>query len=161
MKRIIASLLLLACFGWAGAQTLNVVTGDVTYAFTCDQTDDMEFTGTQSVTICNREFLLEDINQMAVVDEEIDDNTVNVSYSGTTAKIVVAGNIAQYINAEVSGAHVKIIADELLPDHAVHAEEGVEQEEQRDVHARPAHHRQEERVAALAHGLEEVDVNEA
>ena len=125
MKRIIASLLLLACFGWTGAQTLNVVTGDVTYAFTCDQTDDMEFTGTQSVTICNREFFVEEISQMAVVDEEVGDNTVSISYSGATAKVVVAGNIAQYINAEVHGAHVSIIADELLPDEVTYTLQGI------------------------------------
>ena len=125
MKRIIASLLLLACFGWAGAQTLNVVTGDVTYAFTCDQTDDMEFTGTQSVTICDREFLINDIAQMFTTDDGKDDNTISVSYEGSTAKVVVAGNIAQYINAEVRGAHVSIIADELLPDEVTYTLQGM------------------------------------
>ena len=125
MKRIFASLLLLACFGWVGAQTLNVVAGDVTYAFSSDQTDDMMFTGTQSVTICDREFLINDITQMFTTNDEVDDNTISVSYEGPKAKVVVAGNIAQYINAEVCGAHISIIADELLPDEVTYTLQGV------------------------------------
>ena len=124
MNRLFATLLLLASLSVASAQTLNVQTGDVTYAFATEATGDMYFTGSQSVTICDREFLVDDITQMTVTDDEVVDNTISVSWNGSTAKVVVAGNIAQYVTTEVNGGHVKILADELLDEEVTYTLSG-------------------------------------
>ncbi len=124
MKKAIWILCLLVSVTVASAQTLNVEVGDVTYAFPDDQTGEMTYTGTQWLTICDCEFAIDDITRIVVSDDVVEDNTISVSYSGTTAKVIVAGNIAQYITAEVNGAHVKILADELLPDEVTYTLEG-------------------------------------
>jgi uncharacterized membrane protein YphA (DoxX/SURF4 family) len=41
-------------------------------------------------------------------ESSVKDNTVNITYNGDGALVFVAGNIAQYITASVSGAHVTI-----------------------------------------------------
>ena len=54
-------------------------------------------------------FTLTDISSMTVdTRTTIQDNTVTVRYDGTVAEVVVAGNVAQYVEPTVSGAHVKL-----------------------------------------------------
>ena len=92
----------------AGAQTLNVKVGDVTYQFPSSQTGDMVFNDGSSLTILGKTFLLSDVSSMTVDNTEVTDSRVNVTYNGNTASVTVAGNIAQYITPTISGAHVSI-----------------------------------------------------
>ncbi len=92
----------------AGAQTLNVQVGDVTYQFPAAQTGDMTYSNGTTLTIMGKEFAISDITGMVVDKSEVTDNQVTVSYNGTTAKVTVAGNVAQYLTPVVSGAHVSI-----------------------------------------------------
>ena len=90
------------------AQTLNVVQGDVTYAFPASQCGDMNYANATTCTIINKVFTLSEVDNMFIDNSPVTDNTVEVTYSGTSAKVRVAGNIAQFITPTVSGAHVNI-----------------------------------------------------
>lgn len=116
MKQVIIAILTLASFCNARAQMLNVETADgVTYKFPAAQTGDMTYNATgDSVTIMNKRLAVSDITAMKVDDSSMSDDSVSVVYDGASAKIYVAGNIAQYLTPAVSGAHVNIAADETL-----------------------------------------------
>ncbi len=108
MKKAITTILTLAAAVCAGAQTLNVTTGSVTYQFPAAQAGDMAYSGGTTVTIMGKEFATSDITAMTVDDASVTDNTVGVVYNGTSAQVTVAGNIARYVTTTVSGAHVAI-----------------------------------------------------
>ena len=108
--RIIALLCIMHCALCINisAQTLNVKVGNVTYQFPAAQTGDMTYNDGTSLTIMGKTFTLSDIDAMTVDDSEVEDNMVNVVYDGTTANIMIAGNVAQYVEATASDAHVSI-----------------------------------------------------
>lgn len=108
MKRIFLIITALMLTMAAGAQTLNVNVGNVTYKFPSSQTGDMTFSNGATLTILNKVFSVDEIDGMTVDNTSVTDNTVNVSYSGTTATVVVAGNVAQYLTITQDGAHVSI-----------------------------------------------------
>ena len=90
------------------AQTLNVQVGNVIYQFPAAQTGDMTYSEGTTLTIMGKTFTLADISSMTVDDSEVTDNLVAVVYSGTSATVTVAGNVAQYVTPTVSGAYVTI-----------------------------------------------------
>lgn len=93
----------------AGAQTLNVKTGSVTYQFPSAQTGDMDYNDGRTLTVMGRTFTLADVEAMTIIDTEVEDNTVAVAYDGAKATVTVSGNVAQYVDVAVSGAHVSIV----------------------------------------------------
>ncbi len=112
MKKIMMIVALSATFAIAPAQTLNVVQGDVTYAILASQAGEMTYNGRTNLEILGKTFNLAEVDRMYTDDTKIDDNTVTVTYDGTSAKVVVAGNIARYISATVEGAHVSLVQSE-------------------------------------------------
>lgn len=92
----------------AGAQTLNVVVGNVTYALPAAQAGDMTYTAGTQLTFMGRTVNTADITRMYVDDSEVDDNTITISYNGSQATATVAGNVARYVTATISGADVSI-----------------------------------------------------
>ena len=108
MNRIFALLTALVLTIAAGAQTLNVKVGSVTYQFPASQTGEMTYSDGTTLTIMGKTFTLADITSMSVDESTVKDNSVNITYDGTTASIAVAGNVAQFVDATVSGAHVSI-----------------------------------------------------
>ena len=107
-----------------GAQTLNVQVGDVTYQFPASQTGDMTYSNGTTLTIMGKEFAISDITGMVVDKSEVTDNQVTVSYNGTTAKVTVAGNVAQYLTPVVSGAHVSIAQSDDLAEEVTYTLSG-------------------------------------
>ena len=91
------------------AQTLNVTTGSVTDAYPAGQTGVMNFTGGETLTILEKTYSLGEITKMYTDATDVTDNTVNVVYSGSEAAVYVAGNVARYVTATVSGAHVSVV----------------------------------------------------
>lgn len=89
-------------------QTLNVHIGNVVYQFPAGQIGEMTYTGGTAVDIMGKTFTLSDINYMTVDESEVTDNHVNVEYTSSSATVYVAGNVAQYVQPTVSGAHVSI-----------------------------------------------------
>ncbi len=117
MKKILTSVIMAssALLG-AEAQTLNVTTGSVTYAFPADQMGNATYQSGETLTVMGKTFNVSDIDKMYVSSDEVDDNTVTVTYDGTSASVTVAGNIAQYVTPTVSNAHVSIAQNENVSD---------------------------------------------
>ena len=108
MNRLLITLLLAMSMVGSIAQTLNIQQGNVTYAFPASG-DDMTFSDNgQTLTVGQKAFTLSDITQMTVDETTVEPNLVNIVYDGSTATVVIAGNVAPYVTATVSGAHVSI-----------------------------------------------------
>lgn len=108
MKKIYALLTALLLTIAATAQTLNVQVGNVTYQFPASQCGDMTYSDGTTLTILNKTFTLSDISSMTVDNTKVTDNLVQIAYSGTSATVTVAGNVAQYVTPTISGAYVSI-----------------------------------------------------
>ena len=117
MRRTLLSMIALVLTIAAGAQTLNVKVGSVTYQFPASQTGEMTYANGETVTIMGKTFTLTDITAMTVDETSVTDGTIAVSYDGSTASVTVAGNVAQYVTPTISGAHVSIAqSDELAEE---------------------------------------------
>lgn len=109
MKRLLAIAGIACSAAVSFAQTMNVQTANVTTAFKAALTGDMTYSGGGTeLTVCGKTFKVSDIARIYIDDNEVADNTVSVSYAGTTAQVVMAGNIAQYMTVAVDGAHVTL-----------------------------------------------------
>ena len=123
MRRL-TTILAVALFAvTAAAQTLNVSVGNVTYQFPASQAGDMTYADGTSLTIMGKTFTISDITALTIDMTSVADNTVSVSYNDTEAQVLVAGNVAQYITAEVQGAHVKVVQDNSFAGTGDDAEE--------------------------------------
>ena len=96
------------------AQTLNINIGDVSYAIPASQAGDMPFNNGSTLTVGAKSYSIDDITSITVNYSQVEDNTVKVNYNGTSAKVIISGNLAPYVTATVNNAHVKIIADNAL-----------------------------------------------
>ena len=112
MKKILSVLSLLILAIAVKAQTMNVVIGDVTYQFPATQAGNMAYeadvTAGNILTIMGKSFATTDITRIYIDNTEVMGNLVTVTYEGTSAKVTVAGNVAQYVTPTVNGAHVSI-----------------------------------------------------
>ncbi len=97
---------------FASAQTLNIHTGQVCTAVAATD-DKMPYTNNGSVvTIAGKAFAVADIDSMVIDNSTVASNSVRVVYNDTQAKVIVSGDIAPYITANVRGAHVAVIQSE-------------------------------------------------
>ena len=124
MKRTLLSILTLLLAIAAGAQTLNVKVGSVTYQFPATQTGEMTYDDGQTVTIMGKTFTLTDITAMTVDETSVTDGTIAVSYDGSTASVTVAGNVAKYVTPTISGAHVSIAQSDDLAEEITYTLSG-------------------------------------
>lgn len=121
MKKILYTLAFVLVGMTAQAQTLNVSVGNVTDQYPSAQTGEMTFTGGTQMTIMGKTYDISQIGKMWTDQTQVKDNEVNVVYSGDAALVYVAGNIARYVTATVSGAHVSMtqsadITNDLIND---------------------------------------------
>ncbi len=100
------------------ARTLNLTQGNVTYIFNTDLVGRMPVNNAanpSTLEVNGFSFPLQ--NTSIMVDErEVEDNTVDVVYSGNTAQVYINGNIADYVSAEVLGGHVVITQSDQVSD---------------------------------------------
>ncbi len=108
MKKTASLIIFLAITLTMAAQTLNVQVGEVVYQIPAAQAGDMVYSEGTTITILNKEYTLSDIDRMYIDATKVTDNTVSVNYDGTTAQVLVAGNIAQYLTIQAQAAHVSI-----------------------------------------------------
>ena len=113
MKKIIWSLLLLlsplaSSLSPLAAQTLNIQVGNVTYLFPAEQAGVMPYADGATLTVMDKVFNLTDITRMYVDDTKVTDNLVSINYAASEATVTVAGNVAQYVQPTLNGAHVAI-----------------------------------------------------
>ncbi|MBD5357834.1 MAG: carbohydrate-binding domain-containing protein [Bacteroides sp.] len=90
------------------AQTLHVKNKSVTYSFAAATTGEMTFSSGNAISILGQQFTLDEGTEMWVDETTVEDNVVTITYSGTAAEVDIAGNIANYVDAEIDGANVKI-----------------------------------------------------
>ena len=109
---ILASLLLTIA---AGAQTLKITSGSTTASYSASQlteTNPVTFTGGTTMTVNGTSYSIADITNavISVASSSFseDNNTVNIVYSGSTATVTAADNVADYISASISNGHVSI-----------------------------------------------------
>lgn len=90
------------------AQTLNIVTNGVTYQFPASQAGEMSYAEGTTLSVMGKTFTISEITKMYVDASTVTNNQVNIVYDGASANVLVAGNIAQYVNATINGAHLSI-----------------------------------------------------
>ena len=98
------------------AQTLNIVSGNVTYSVPAVQAGEMVYADGQTITVLGKTLYMSEITRMYIDDSAVTDNTVNVTYSGSEAYVVIAGNIMQYVTPSVSGAYVSLTQEATVGD---------------------------------------------
>ena len=108
MKRLTFIFIAFVLTTFGMAQTLNVQVGNVSYLFPAAQSGEMTYTDGTTLTIMGRAFSIAEIDSITLEKTNVTDNLVSVVYSGTTATVRVAGNVAQYVWPSIGGAHVYI-----------------------------------------------------
>ncbi len=108
MKRSLFSFIAIAVGLIASAQTLNVQVGNAIDQYSASTTGEMTYSSGTALTILNKSYSISDITKMYTDESTVTNNEVKVVYSGTTALVYVAGNIAQYVTPTINGAYVTI-----------------------------------------------------
>ena len=111
-KFLIFALLALGCGSMMQAQqTMWVHQGNVHWAYNTDTVGTMPYASGTRITVLEKVFNLSEVDSITVDNQSIADNTVKVTYSGNTAQVIIAGNVARDLTASVSGAHVTVLQD--------------------------------------------------
>ena len=98
----------------AMGQTLKITTSSGTKTYSAadlTSSSPATFNNGTTLTVGNDVFTISDIMRVEVVRSQesgVEANTVNIVYNGSTATVTMADNLAAYVTAEVSGAHVTI-----------------------------------------------------
>ena len=114
MKKMVSILTALVLTIAATGQTLKITTSSGTKEYQASQVTANQpatFTGSTTLTVGNDVFTISDITSMLVTGSsstDVEANTVNIIYNGSTATVTMADNVSSYVTAEVSGAHVTI-----------------------------------------------------
>lgn len=109
------------------AQTMNIHQGQVTYAFAAAQAGTMTYGDNgATLTVAGKQFSVSEIDSIVVNNNTVADYSVDIAYSGSEASMVIAGNVAPYITATVSGAHVSVTQGDVsnLGDEVTYALSG-------------------------------------
>lgn len=112
-KRFILATLLVAITSvWATAQqTMWIHTGHVHWAYNTDAVGTMPYSSSSLLTVLEKGFTLANVDSVTVASETFADDNVLVKYNNNTADVYVAGNIANHITAQVTGARVAVMQD--------------------------------------------------
>lgn len=105
------------------AQTLWLHKGNVSVAYTASA-DEMPFVNGESLTIGTTTYSLADIDSICVDQTTVADNTVGVTYNGSSAHVVLAGNLVPYITLSVNGAHVSAVQSDNLANEVTYTLQG-------------------------------------
>lgn len=89
-------------------QSINIISGSVSYSFNTSNVGVMSYTSDNTINILGHQFNLDEIDKIAVEDFIVDDNTVLIEYSDETAFVSIAGNLSDYVSADITGAHISI-----------------------------------------------------
>ena len=108
---LLATLIAMAgVFGYA-QQTMWIHTGHVHWAYNTDVVGTMPYSSANLLTVLEKGFTLADVDSVTVTNETFADDNVLVKYNNTIADVYVAGNIANHITAQVTGARVAVMQD--------------------------------------------------
>ena len=105
-----AMIVMAGVLGYA-QQTMWVHTGHVHWAYNTETVGSMPYSSASLLTVLEKGFTLADVDSVTVASETFADDNVLVKYTGNTAEVYVAGNIANHITAQVNGARVAVMQD--------------------------------------------------
>ena len=108
---LLATLIAMAGVLGYAQQTMWVHTGHVHWAYNTDAVGTMPYTSANLLTVLEKGFTLADVDSVTVASETFADDNVLVKYNNTVADVYVAGNIANHITAQVTGARVAVMQD--------------------------------------------------
>ena len=123
MKKIIILLAALVLTIAAEAQYLNITTGSGTKTYSAadlTSSSPVTFANGTSMTVGSDTYTIGNITHATVTttnssgsgegstSSDVANNTVNIVYNGSSATVTMAENVASYVTATVSGAHVTI-----------------------------------------------------
>ena len=111
-KRFLLAILIAMAGVLAQAQqTMWVHTGHVHWAYNTESVGTMPYSSSSLLTVLEKGFTLADVDSVTVANETFADDNVLVKYNNNVADVYVAGNIANHITAEVTGARVAVMQD--------------------------------------------------
>ncbi len=114
-KRILLALLIATTGVLAYAQqTMWLHTGHVHWAYNTESVGSMPYSSGSLLTVLEKGFTLADVDSVTVTNETFADDNVLVKYAGNVADVYVAGNIANHITAQVTGARVAVMQDDAV-----------------------------------------------
>ena len=108
---LLATLIAMAGVLGYAQQTMWVHQGQVHWAYNTESVGAMPYSSANLLTVLEKGFTLADVDSVTVANETFADDNVLVKYSGNTAQVYVAGNIANHITAQVTGARVAVMQD--------------------------------------------------
>lgn len=114
MKKTVTTAVALAACLAAGAQTMKIQTGEVTYLIPASQASNITFSGSETIKAKGKEIAISDIDKISIDDSSVADDNIVVTYNGNSASVAVAGNIMKYVTVTANGSDVSIIQDESL-----------------------------------------------
>ena len=123
-KTLLSAILMAAAVVPSMAQTMRVNLGSITYAHSAEQTGHMPFASATTLTIQGKAYNIADITSIVIDNTKVADNTVSVAYDGNSAQVVVAGNVAKYLDVTVNGAHVAVLQDASLTNEITYTLSG-------------------------------------
>ena len=109
MKKTLSILAALMLTIAAGAQTLSITTSSGTKSYSAadlTSSSPVTFSDGTTMTVGSDTYTISEITNAGAADA--DANEVHIIYNGSSAAVVMATNVAQYVTASVSGAHVTI-----------------------------------------------------
>ncbi|MGN0070145.1 MAG: carbohydrate-binding domain-containing protein [Prevotella sp.] len=129
MRKMLTLLIALSA-AWAkgDAQTLNIVTGNITYAIPAVQAGDMVYTDGLSLTVLGKVYALAEVDRMYIDQTDVTDNQIVVNYEGAEAKVLVAGNAARYLTISAEGADVNIVQSADLTEELTYVLQGASED---------------------------------
>ncbi len=108
---LLAALVAMASVLGYAQQTMWIHTGHVHWAYNTESVGTMPYSSASLLTVLEKGFTLADVDSVTVASETFADDNVLVKYNNTVADVYVAGNIANHITAQVTGARVAVMQD--------------------------------------------------
>ncbi len=111
---ILATLIAMAGVLAQAQQTMWIHTGHVHWAYNTESVGTMPYSSASLLTVLEKGFTLADVDSVTVASETFADDNVLVKYNNYIADVYVAGNIANHITAQVTGARVAVMQDDAV-----------------------------------------------
>ena len=108
---LLATLIAMAGVLGYAQQTMWIHTGHVHWAYNTESVGTMPYSSASLLTVLEKGFTLADVDSVTVASETFADDNVLVKYNNNVADVYVAGNIANHITAQVTGARVAVMQD--------------------------------------------------
>ena len=108
---LLAALVAMAGVLGYAQQTMWIHTGHVHWAYNTESVGTMPYSSASLLTVLEKGFTLADVDSVTVANETFADDNVLVKYNNNVADVYVAGNIANHITAQVTGARVAVMQD--------------------------------------------------